>query len=189
MLDLVREHPIAPGEVDAITVSVASKHAAGLVDHPFIPAQLPAGRCAVQHAVRDRLGGVPQGVRRSGPAGGPAPRPGGHRFLALCARHGGPAARRPCGGAHARRPRAGKACRVFARPSAPASVGARTRAEACRMRAARGRAAHAWTGRRARALASPDSNAARGVPTSRRCSPSPWRDPAPCRRRRCRPRP
>lgn len=37
MLDLVSEHAIAAREVDAIAVSVASKHAAGLVDHPYVP--------------------------------------------------------------------------------------------------------------------------------------------------------
>jgi len=41
MLDLVREHAIAAREVEAITVAVASKHAAGLVDHPFEPRSCP----------------------------------------------------------------------------------------------------------------------------------------------------
>ncbi|MSP95820.1 MAG: MmgE/PrpD family protein [Betaproteobacteria bacterium] len=40
-LDLVRDHRIAPGEVESITVCVASKHAAGLVDHPYIPRGCP----------------------------------------------------------------------------------------------------------------------------------------------------
>jgi len=41
MLDLVREHTIAAREVEAIIVTVATKHAAGLVDHPFEPRSCP----------------------------------------------------------------------------------------------------------------------------------------------------
>lgn len=41
MLDLVREYAIAAREVESITVCVASKHAAGLVDHPYVPRTCP----------------------------------------------------------------------------------------------------------------------------------------------------
>jgi 2-methylcitrate dehydratase PrpD len=41
MLDLVREHRITPGGVREIIVSVATKHAAGLVDHPYTPRSSP----------------------------------------------------------------------------------------------------------------------------------------------------
>jgi 2-methylcitrate dehydratase PrpD len=41
MLDLVREHAFAAHEVEAITVTVASKHAAGLVDHPYVLRSCP----------------------------------------------------------------------------------------------------------------------------------------------------
>jgi 2-methylcitrate dehydratase PrpD len=37
MLDLGREHGIAPDDVEGVTVCVATKHAAGLVDHPYAP--------------------------------------------------------------------------------------------------------------------------------------------------------
>ena len=41
MLELMREQPIAPQSVDSITVCVATKHAAGLVDHPYSPRSCP----------------------------------------------------------------------------------------------------------------------------------------------------
>ncbi len=41
MLDLVREERFAPDRVESITVWVATKHAAGLVDHPYAPRSCP----------------------------------------------------------------------------------------------------------------------------------------------------
>ena len=41
MLDLVREHGLQPDDVEGITVTVATKHAAGLVDHPYTPRTSP----------------------------------------------------------------------------------------------------------------------------------------------------
>ncbi len=41
MLDLMREQRIEPDGVESITVSVATKHAAGLVDHPYAPRSCP----------------------------------------------------------------------------------------------------------------------------------------------------
>jgi 2-methylcitrate dehydratase PrpD len=40
-LELVRDHGFGSSEVEAITVWVASKHAAGLVDHPYEPRSCP----------------------------------------------------------------------------------------------------------------------------------------------------
>ncbi len=40
-LDLVREQGIRAAEIEAITVTVATKHAAGLVDHPYTPRTSP----------------------------------------------------------------------------------------------------------------------------------------------------